>query len=112
MTTGYGKPPKKTQFKKGRSGNSKGRPRSTVRQVSEGSIFRKVAKEHISIEVNGIRDTMPRWEAYLRQIYIMALGKDHSAARLLDHLRKQFPGDLLPGENTITYLITEADAKL
>ena len=41
----------------------------------------------------------------------MALGKDHGAARLLGRLRKQFPGDLLPGD-TITYLISEADAKL
>jgi hypothetical protein len=110
MTTGYGKPPKNTQFKKGRSGNPKGRPRPTVQQVSEGSIFRKVAKEQISIEVNGIRHTMPRWEAYIRQIYTMALGKDHSAARLLDQLRRQFPGDLLPGDS-VTYLISEADAK-
>ena len=110
MTTGYGKPPKNTQFKKGRSGNPKGRPRPTVQQVSEGSIFRKVAKEQISIEVNGIRYTMPRWEAYVRQIYTMALGKDHSAARLLDQLRRQFPGDLLPGDS-VTYLISEADAK-
>lgn len=49
--------------------------------------------------------------AYIRQIYTMALGKDHSAARLLDQLRRQFPDDLLPGD-TITYLISEADAKL
>ena len=54
---------------------------------------------------------MSRWEAYLRKIYTMALGKDHGAARLLGRLRKQFPGDLLPGD-TITYLISEADAKL
>ena len=26
---GYGKPPKRTQFKKGQSGNSKGRPKGT-----------------------------------------------------------------------------------
>ena len=40
----------------------------------------------------------------------MALGKDDGAARLIGRLRKQFPGDLLPG-GTITYLISESDAK-
>jgi hypothetical protein len=54
---------------------------------------------------------MSRWDAYVRQIYNMALNKDVSAARLLDQLRRQFPGDLLPGD-LITFVITEADAKL
>jgi hypothetical protein len=41
----------------------------------------------------------------------MALNKNNSAARLLDKLRKQFPGELLPGD-PITILITEEDARL
>ena len=48
---------------------------------------------------------------YVRQIYNMALNKNGSAARLLDQLRRQFPGDLLPGDPVI-FLISEADAKL
>jgi hypothetical protein len=54
---------------------------------------------------------MSRWDAFVHQIYNMALGKDTSAARLLDQLRRQFPGDLLPGD-PITFYITEADARL
>jgi hypothetical protein len=54
---------------------------------------------------------MSRWDAFVRQIYNMALNRDSSAARLLDQLRRQFPGDLLPGD-PITYLITEVDARL
>jgi hypothetical protein len=41
----------------------------------------------------------------------MALNKNSSAARLLDQLRRQFPGDLLPGDPVI-FLISEDDAKL
>jgi Family of unknown function (DUF5681) len=104
-------PPKNTRFKKGRSGNPKGRPRQTAGQVSPGSRFRKVAREQISIEIEGIRYKMPRWDAYVRQVYNMALNKNSSAARLLDQLRKQFPGDLLPGD-PITFYITEEDARL
>jgi hypothetical protein len=111
MTTGYGNPPENGQFRKGRSGNPKGRPRQTVRQVSTGSQFRKVAKEQISIEIDGTRHKMSRWDAYMRQIYIMALNKNSSAARLLDQLRRQFPGDLLPGD-PVTIHISEDDAKV
>jgi hypothetical protein len=82
-----------------------------VRQVSTGSQFRKVAKEQVSIEVDGIRHKMSHWDAYVRQIYNMALNKNSSAARLLDQRRRQFPGDLLPGDG-IAFFISEADAKL
>ena len=53
---------------------------------------------------------MTMWEAYVRQVYEMA-NKNKRAARLLQQLRKAFPGEAPPGE-TITYLITEADAEL
>ena len=105
MNKGNRTPPKNTQFKKGRSGNPKGRPRRPARQVSTGSQFRKVAREQIRIEIGGTGYKMSRWDTYVRQIYNMALNRNSSAARLLDQLRRQFPGDLLPGD-PITYLIT------
>jgi hypothetical protein len=103
--------PNDTRFKKGHSGNAKGRPRKPVRPLSTGSQFRKVAKDQITIEIAGSLYKTSRWNAYVRQIYNMALNKNSSAARLLEQLRRWFPGDLLPGDPTI-YLITEADAKL
>jgi len=109
MRTGPGNPPKR-RLRKRRSGN-RPRPRQAERQVSAGSLFRKVAKEQVDIEVDGTKVTMTRWDTYVRQIYTMALNKDNSAARLLDQLRRQFPGDLLPGDPVILF-ISEADAKL
>jgi hypothetical protein len=104
---------------KNRAGSSKSKKRSPGRskvkrtgpQVSIGAQFRKVARESITIEIDGIPQKISRWDAYVRQIYNMALSKNNSAARLLDQLRSQFPGDLLPGD-PITYLITEADSRL
>jgi hypothetical protein len=111
MSTGYGNPPKNTQFKKGRSGHPRGRPRQNQRQVSAASLFRKVAREEVPIEVDGHRITMSRWDAYVRQIYTMALNKNNSAARLLDQIRTRFPGDLPPGDPVFVYL-SEDDAKV
>jgi hypothetical protein len=111
MNKGNRTPPKHTRFKKGRSGNPKGRPKKTAPPVSTGFRFRKTAREQIPIEIEGIRYKISRWDAYVRQIYNMALSKNTSAARLLDQLRRQFPGNLLPGD-PITFLISEEDAKL
>jgi Family of unknown function (DUF5681) len=86
-------------------------PRKTRPQASLGSQFRKIANQQIGIEIEGSKHKISRWEAYLRQVYNMVLNRDSGAARLLHQLRRQFPGDLLPGD-TITYLITEEDAKL
>src|SRR5205085_10351292 len=87
MSSGY---PKNARFKKGRPHNPNGRPRENQRQVSVGSLFRKVAREQVRIEVEGNRITMSRWEVYVHQIYTMALNKKKRAARLLDQLRRQF----------------------
>jgi hypothetical protein len=111
MNKGNRTTPNDSRFKKGRSGNPNGRPRQTVGQVSTGSQFRKVAREQMAIEIEGNRHRLSRWDAYVRQIYNMALNKNSSAARLLDQLRRQFPGDLLPGD-PLTFLISEDDAKL
>ena len=74
--------------------------------VSAGSLFRRVARQQGKLD--GVRMTM--WEAYVRQVYEMA-SENKRAARLLQQLRKAFPGDAPPGE-TIAFLITEEDANL
>jgi hypothetical protein len=94
MSEGNKNPPKRTQSKKGPSGNPGGRQRGIA---SFGRLdIRKVARVQISIEVDGVPTKMPRWEALMRQIYTMALGKDPSATRLLRQIRKYFPGTCRP----------------
>ena len=47
---GYKKPPKATQFKKGQSGNSRGRP---PRAKDNAELFNKILDEKVSITDNG-----------------------------------------------------------
>ena len=111
MSVGYRNPPKGSQFKKGQSGNSKGRPRQAARPVSTAYLFRKVAIEPVAIEVDGGTVVMTRWEAFLRQIHTLALNKDASAARLLHQIRRQFPGNAAPGDRHIL-VVSDNDIKL
>ena len=92
-------------------GNPKGRPKQVVRPMSIAYLFRKVANEQVAIEVDGRNAMMTRWEAFLRQIHTLALNKDARAARLLDQIRKQFPGNAAPG-GKIIYIISESDLRL
>lgn len=79
--------------------------------VSVVGLFRKVAYETIPIEINGRIEKIPRWNAYIVQLYNMALNKNHGATRLITKLRKQFPGDPLPGNPHVMW-INESDAAL
>jgi len=69
----YVKPPAAFQFKKGKSGNPKGRPKCAGTPKSRAHIFRKVSSELITVEGEDGTKTMTRWEAMLRQIQTMAL---------------------------------------
>ena len=51
---GYKNPPKQHQFKKGVSGNSKGRPPSTF-----GAILREVVEQKVEVTIGGKRKKIP-----------------------------------------------------
>jgi hypothetical protein len=104
-------PPESDRFKKGKSGNPKGRPKDSSRYRSPAYLFWKVANEHVPIEVRGNKVKMPRWEAFVRIIHTLALNKDASAARLLHKMRTEFPGTAPPGEKYLA-VVTDADMRV
>jgi hypothetical protein len=79
--------------------------------MSRSDFFRKVASEKHAIDVDGRQLTMTRWEAFLRQIQTLELNKNASAARLLDQIRRQFPGMPAEAINRSSYS-SEDDARL
>ena len=78
---GYGKPPKATRFKKGRSGNPKGRP-TGVKNLA--TALEQALAEPISVTVGGSRRRrMAKGEAIVTQLVNKALGGDVRALALL-----------------------------
>ena len=85
---GFGRPPKHTQFQKGRSGNPKGRRRGS-RNAS--TLLDEALSERIIVAENGRRRKVTKFEVVLTQLVNKAAQGEHRATRLLlewtEHLR-------------------------
>src|SRR5258708_4423322 len=77
---GFGKPPKHTRFRKGHSGNPKGRPRGS-RNAS--TLLDEALKERVVVSENGRRRKVTKLEAILTQLVNKAAQGDHRATQLL-----------------------------
>jgi ribosomal protein S20 len=77
---GYGNPPEATRFKKGVSGNPKGRPKGSL---NVATVFIKTLREKVVINENGRRRTVTKLEAALKQLVNKAASGDIRALRQL-----------------------------
>jgi hypothetical protein len=84
-SVGYGTPPEATRFKKGSSGNPKGRPRGSL---NVGTLFIKTLREKVVINENGQRKTVTKLEAALKQMVNKAASGDIRALRELLELAR------------------------
>jgi hypothetical protein len=75
---GYGKPPKGTQFKKGSSGNPKGRPRKVL--DFDHALLRE-SRVSVTINENGRRRRISKHELVIKQLLHNAIGGNITAAR-------------------------------
>jgi hypothetical protein len=85
---GFGKPPAKTQFKKGTSGNPNGRPRGSM---SISSILAKTGREIVPVTIGGKTRFMIKLEAACTQLTNQAASGDQKAIRDLLAAHRQFP---------------------
>lgn len=86
---GYKKPPRHSRFKKGQSGNAKGRPKGAL---SLRTIVTKAMNTRTSVKINGVERVMTHLEIIVSQQLKKAMTGDVKAFQLL--------ASLLPGEES------------
>ena len=75
---GFGRPPKLARFKKGQSGNSKGRPRGSLNLAT---VLQRTLREKVVIKENGRRTVVTKLEAAILQLVKHATSGDGQAIR-------------------------------
>jgi hypothetical protein len=71
---GYKRPPKSSQFKKGTSGNSKGRPKGSNNLLT---VLEKELGQSIVVNENGKKKTITRLQAMVKRMVAGALQGEH-----------------------------------
>ena len=83
---GYAKPPKDSQFKKGKSGNPKGRPKGAR---NFASYLEEMLKAKVSVNSDGVLKKLNTTQAALAQLRIKALkGNPRALEKLLDYAER------------------------
>jgi len=78
--TGYDKPPEKHKFKKGKSGNPKGRPKGAK---GSDNILKDGLNQTIVSRTNGIEKKITVREAIIKRLIKKALDGDHNAMKFI-----------------------------
>lgn len=80
---GYCNPPKHTRFRKGQSGNPRGRPKG---RLNIATVLERTLRERVVINENGKRKTVTKLEAAVKQLANQAASGELKALQLLTAL--------------------------
>ena len=80
---GYGKPPKKHRFKKGRSGNVRGRPKGAKNLKTD---LREELGEKITIREGDVMKKVSKQRAFVKRLVVSAAKGDQKAITTLVNL--------------------------
>lgn len=89
---GYGKPPRATRFRKGRSGNPSGRPKQTRTQLE---LLRRELAQRVTVTEGGRKRRLTKGELVTKQLVTRALKGEVPALRMMMRM-----GELLDAEAT------------
>jgi len=98
---GYGKPPRNTQFKKGQSGNPRGRPPGSKNLATLVSV---ALNEPVIVVENGGRKKITKREAIIKQLVNRSTKADWRAIKILLEIVREIEGRVEPeaGENSFS----------
>ena len=82
---GFGKPPRHTQFKKGQSGNRKGRPRGSKNM---NTLLEQELKQRLVVNENGQRKELTKMQAAIKNLVNKGLTDRRFMQLLLDAIRQ------------------------
>jgi hypothetical protein len=104
---GYCNPPAHSRFRKGVSGNPKGRPKG---KLNLATVLERTLHEKVVINENGERKTVTKLEAALKQMVNKAASGDLAAMRLLSALASSTEAEEAATETKSA--LTESDQKI
>ena len=84
-SVGYRRPPITTRFKKGRSGNPTGRPKGAL---NVSTVLSRTLQEKVVINENGVRKTITKLEAAIKQLVNKAASGELRALQQLVELAR------------------------
>ena len=105
---GYGKPPRHTQFQKGRSGNPRGRPRGAK---SFNTLLSDKLNEPVTVAENGGRRKISKREAIVTQLVNRSAAADFRAIKILLDIVRDIERQTEPISSE-TAAFSEADEKV
>jgi hypothetical protein len=105
---GYRNPPRNAQFKKGHSGNPKGRPKG---KRNLATVLDKTLHEKVVINENGRRKTITKLEAAIKQLVNKAASGDLRALQQLSALARS-ADEHSPEANAPAAAIAEVDQRV
>lgn len=97
---GYAKPPKGSQFQKGKSGNDRGRPKQNL---GIAAAFRKISKQKVRTNGQNGQQSMTKLEA--TQLVNKAATGDLKAMKVLLQMASRFPELVEDPEPPVTLII-------
>jgi hypothetical protein len=77
---GYRRPPRQSQFRKGKSGNPVGRPKGSRNRTT---LLEDALRETVMVNENGERKQISKGEAILKQLVNKAAGGDARSAQMI-----------------------------